>query len=68
MLVDEERDEYQLRATYDDVSPLREYDSEVEDPNGLFTSKDHRAKLKFKRHIKRCTETEPSLINRTVVS
>ena len=52
VLIDQERDEYDLRATYKDLSPLKHYDSENEDPD-VFTSKEHRAKLKFKRHIKR---------------
>jgi len=52
VLVNEERGEYELRATYNDTEPLEESEPES-DVHEIFTSKDHRAKMKFKRHKKR---------------
>jgi hypothetical protein len=62
VLVDEERKAYEMRATYKDTRPLDESfecDSGAEgaDPcqyqhseEDMFTSKNHRVKLKFQRH------------------
>ena len=48
-----ERPEFELRALYDDVVPLEETESEYEEAPDVFTSRDLRAKFKFKRHVKK---------------
>jgi hypothetical protein len=57
VLIDDEREEYDLRATYVDQSPLKYYDSDDDEPE-IFTSNNLRSKLKFTRHVKRLTKRE----------
>ena len=55
VLVDQERQEYELRANYDDVVPLEESFT-ISPEEKVFASKDLRAKgnnFTFKRHHKR---------------
>jgi hypothetical protein len=48
VLMNEERNEYDLKATYTDLEFQDETDSDGYDEPDMFTSKDHRAKFKFK--------------------
>lgn len=59
VLINKERSEYEMKAMYQDTLPLEESDSEYEDPD-IFTSKDLRHNLKFKRHVKRFTGSRPN--------